>query len=215
MANVQIYSANGGKAGEMQLSDAHFGVKPVVSLVHETVVVQMANARRAIAHTKNRGEVRGGGKKPWKQKGTGRARHGSIRSPIWIGGGITFGPRNERNFALKVNRKAKQKALFMTLSDKLTHGNLLVLEDWKPTVVKTKTFAELLTKLPVKKSALFVVANSSPEKVRMAQNLDNVWVATANSLNVMDVLRYGTVIFEKDAVAAFEKVYAKSARVKA
>jgi large subunit ribosomal protein L4 len=212
MANAQLWSTNGTQAGEMKLSDAHFGVKPSPSLVHEAVVAQMANARRAIAHTKNRGEVRGGGKKPWKQKGTGRARHGSIRSPIWVGGGVTFGPRNERNFAVKVNRRARQKALFMSLSDKLAHGNLLVLEDWKPAAVKTSAFAELISKLPVKKTALFVVAGPSPDKVRMAKNLDHVWVASANSLNVVDVLRYGTIVFEKEAVAEFEKVYAASAK---
>jgi len=209
MANATIYKADGSKAGEMNLSDAHFGVKPKMSLVHEAAVAQAANARRAIANTKTRGEVRGGGKKPWKQKGTGRARHGSIRSPIWVGGGITFGPRANRNFSVKINRKAKQKALFMSLSDKLAHGNLIVLEGWNPET-KTRAFTDLLAKLPIKKTVLYISAASSPEKIRMAQNIDTVWVTSANSLNVLDVLRYGTIVFERDAVAAFEQVFART-----
>jgi len=122
MPSVKVYNQEGKATGELELNAKHFGVKPDQALVHAVVVAQQANARRPIAHTKNRGEVAGGGKKPWKQKGTGRARQGSIRSPQWKGGGVVFGPRNIRNFSVKVNRKVKQKALFMALTDKAESG---------------------------------------------------------------------------------------------
>ncbi len=193
----------------MELNAAHFGVKVNTGLVHEAIVAQLANARRPIGHTKTRGEVRGGGKKPWKQKGTGRARHGSNRSPIWVGGGITFGPRNVRNFGVKINRKAKQKAFFMALSDKVADKRLFIVETFKPASSKTKELAALLQKLPVKRTALYIIPSSRPELVRMARNLDNVFVVTANALSVVDILRFDTVIFEKEAIPAFESLYNK------
>ncbi|MFA5130202.1 MAG: 50S ribosomal protein L4 [Patescibacteria group bacterium] len=207
MAKLSVYNAQGTVAGELELNAAHFDVKPNPSLVHEAVVAQEANARHSIAHTKDRGEVRGGGKKPWRQKGTGRARHGSTRSPIWVGGGVTFGPRNERNYSVKINRKARKKALFMVLSDKLAHGNLLGVEPCLAT--KTKDLVACIAKLPAKKTVLYVIPSSRPELVRAARNLDNVFVATANSLNVVDALRYGTIVFEKDAIPAFETLHAE------
>ncbi len=207
MPNVSVYNQEGKTVGELELSAAHFGVKVNSALVHEAVVAQDANRRHAVANTKGRGEVRGGGKKPWKQKGTGRARHGSRRSPIWVGGGITFGPTSERNFAKKMNRKARQKALFMVLSDKVAHESFVVLESFAPSAVKTKSLATLLSKLPVKRTTLYVASASNSELVRMARNLKNVQVVTPNSLSVADVLRVGSVVFEKDAVPAFEQVY--------
>ncbi len=207
MPNVPVYTQEGKKTGEMELSAARFGVKVNLALVHEAVVAQQANRRHAIANTKTRGEIRGGGKKPWKQKGTGRARQGSIRSPQWVGGGITFGPRSNRNFSLKINRKARRKALFMALSDKVATEGLLVLESFTPKAGKTKEMAALLTALPVKRSALYVVPSSTPSLVRISRNLKRVHVVTANSLNLEDVLQAGTVVFEKSAVAAFEKIH--------
>lgn len=207
MPNVAVYNQEGKTVGELALSAAHFGVAINNALVHEAVVAQDANRRHAVANTKGRGEVRGGGKKPWKQKGTGRARHGSRRSPIWVGGGITFGPTSERNFAKKMNRKARQKALFMVLSDKVAHDAFVVLESFTPSAVKTKAFAALLTALPLKRTTLYVTSASNPSLVRMARNLKNVQVVTPNSLSVADVLRVGSVVFEKDAVPAFEQVY--------
>ena len=207
MPNVPVYTQEGKKTGEMELSAARFGVKINPALVHEAMVAQQANRRKAISNTKTRGEVRGGGKKPWKQKGTGRARQGSIRSPQWVGGGITFGPRSNRNFSLKINRKARRKALFMALSDKAATEGLLVLESFTPKAVKTKEMAALLTALPVKRSMLYVVPSSTPSLVRISRNLQRVHVVTANSLNLEDVLQAGTVVFEKNAVAAFEKVH--------
>jgi large subunit ribosomal protein L4 len=207
MPKVSIYNQEGKTTGELELSAAHFGVKVNSALVHEAVVAQAANRRRAIANTKGRGEVSGGGKKPWTQKGTGRARHGSTRSPIWVGGGVTFGPTSARNFSKKMNRKARQKALFMVLSDKVTASQLLVLEAFTPADVKTKALATLLSKLPVKRTTLYVASASNPNLVRMARNLKSIQVVTPNSLSVEDVLNVGSVVFEKDAVPAFEKVY--------
>lgn len=207
MPNVPVYNQDGKVTGELELSAGRFGVKIRPSVVHLAVVAQQANARHAVAHTKTRGEISGGGKKPWKQKGTGRARAGSSRSPIWVGGGITFGPRSNRNFALKINKKTKQKALFMALSDKVANGNFIVLEAFEPKAPKTKEMAGLVKRLPVKRSALYVIAKSNPSLVRMARNLQKVHVVTSNSLNVVDVLHAGSVVFEKSAIPAFEKVY--------
>ena len=211
MPNVSIYNQDGKVTGDMQLSDTHFGVKINPVVVHEALLTQQANRRRPVANTKTRGEVRGGGKKPWKQKGTGRARQGSIRSPQWVGGGVVFGPTSERNFARKINKKTKQKALFMALSDKVTNERLVVLESFTPAQPKTKFMATLVTKLPVVRSALYVMPVSNPSLVRMARNLKNVHVVTVQSVNLEDVLRAGTVVFEKDAVAAFEKTFKTTA----
>lgn len=208
MPKVSVYNVQGKVAGDMELNAAHFGVVVKPSLIHEAVIAQEANARHPIAHTKTRGEVRGGGKKPWKQKGTGRARHGSIRSPIWVGGGITFGPRNVRNFGVKINRKAKKKALFMALSDKLAHSKLFVTESFSNNPMKTKAFASFIASLPEKRTTLYVIPSSRPELVRAARNLDQVFVVTANSLNVVDVIRYDAIVFEKDAIGAFETLHA-------
>jgi large subunit ribosomal protein L4 len=207
MPQVSIYNQDGKVTGDMQLSDAHFGVTVNQAVVHEALLTQQANRRHAVANTKTRGEVRGGGKKPWKQKGTGRARQGSIRSPQWVGGGVVFGPTSERNFARKINKKTKQKALFMALSDKVAHERLVVLESFAPAQPKTKFMATLVTKLPVVRTALYILPSSNPSVVRMARNLKNVHVVTAQSVNLEDVLRAGTVVFEKEAVSAFEKTF--------
>ena len=141
---IQVYNQNAEPVGEMQLSSKVFGVPVSQALVHQAVVTQMANERKVIAHTKDRSEVRGGGRKPWKQKGTGRARHGSSRSPIWIGGGVTFGPRNERNFKMRLNKKMKQQAMLMALSDKAATGNLLALDKLEMAEFKTKIFNKIM-----------------------------------------------------------------------
>lgn len=208
MPNISIYNAQGKSVGEIELNAEHFGIKPNPALIHEAVVAQQANARRAIAHTKTKGEVSGGGKKPWKQKGTGRARHGSSRSPIWVGGGITFGPRGDRNYSVKINRKARKKAMFMALSDKVTHQHVLATEAF--TLSKTKEFASFIKALPVSRTVLYVIASSRPELVRSARNLENVFVVTANALNVVDLLRYDFVVFEKEAIEAFEALHVGS-----
>lgn len=207
MPNVPVYSIEGKEAGNMALTDAMFNVKPVSTVIHEVVVGLRANARKSIANTKTRGEVSGGGKKPWKQKGTGRARAGSSRSPIWVGGGITFGPTSERNFSVKINKKLKKKALFMGLTDKVLSNKLFVLEAVNVSTPKTKVMAELVKLLPIDRNALIIGPGAQPELMRMVRNLSNIKLVTVQSVNLLDVLTYRTIIFLKDAVPAFERVY--------
>ena len=210
MPKVPLYTADGQQNGDLELADAMFAVKPQAGLLHEVMVSLRANARRSIANTKTRGEVRGGGKKPWKQKGTGRARQGSTRSPQWVGGGITFGPSSERNFEVKINKKTKKKALFMGLSDKVQNNKLFVLESVHTTTPKTKAMASLVQKLPIDRNALLITGASHPALMRMVRNIQNIKLVTAQSVNLIDVLTYRTVIFLKDAVPAFERVYPSS-----
>lgn len=207
MPKVKIYNQEGKVTGDLELNASRFGVTVDPALVHEVSVAQAANARQSIAHTKTKGEVRGGGKKPWKQKGTGRARQGSTRNPQWVGGGVAFGPRSDRNFSVKVNRRVKQKALFMALTDKVNEEKFLVLEAFQPKATKTKEAAQLFQKLPATRRTLAVVAGSQPELLRMMRNLPDVQLTTVNSLSLNDVLNARQVVFWKDAVAAFENVY--------
>lgn len=207
MSKTKIYNQEGNVTGDLELNAKFFGVKVDPALVHEMVVAQQANARTNTGHTKTKGEVRGGGKKPWKQKGTGRARQGSIRSPQWVGGGIAHGPRKERNYGVKVNRKARQKALFMALSDKVAHEKFVVLESFATVTPKTKVAATTLAKLPLGRRTLFVIPASNPTLMRMVRNLQNVKLVTVNALNLVDVVGFPTVLFQKDAVPAFETLY--------
>src|SRR4030043_2251904 len=149
---VNIYSQQGKKIDEIVLPKEIFDIKVNSDLIHQTLVSQMANRRRVIAHTKDRSEVRGGGRKPWRQKGTGRARHGSIRSPLWIGGGVTFGPRKDRSYTQKVNKKMKRKALYMGLTDKVKENCLGIVDKLELPEIKTKKLANILHKLPMKES---------------------------------------------------------------
>jgi large subunit ribosomal protein L4 len=207
MSKISVYNQEGKVVGDLELNAAHFGVKPNPALVHEVVVSQQANARRSIAHTKTKGEVRGGGKKPWKQKGTGRARQGSTRNPQWVGGGVAFGPRADRDYSVKVNRRVRQKALFMALSDKASSGSLIALESLSYKEPKTKVAAELIKKLPVSRRALLVLPKSDPMVVRMVRNLPAATVVTVNALSLVDVVSHPTIVFWKDAVPAFETLY--------
>ncbi|MDO9399263.1 MAG: 50S ribosomal protein L4 [bacterium] len=150
MINYKVYNQEAELVGAVDLADKIFNVKTNQALIHQAVVAQMANARKVLAHTKGRGEVRGGGKKPWKQKGTGRARHGSSRSPIWKGGGVTFGPTNERNFKKDINKKMKQKAIFMALSDKVANVKLIILDKLETSEYKTKVFNQILSNFETK-----------------------------------------------------------------
>ena len=147
---IKVYNQSATAVKDLELADKIFGVEANNELLHQAVVAQMANARQVLAHTKDRSEVRGGGKKPWKQKGTGRARSGSNRSPIWIGGGVTFGPTKDRNFKKKINQKMKQKALFMAFSDKLATNSLVILDSLEFKEYKTRKFNEMLTALEKK-----------------------------------------------------------------
>lgn len=211
MATVKVYNHAGKEVSTLTLDDAVFGVAVQESLVHEAVVSQQANARTAIAHAKDRSEVRGGGRKPWRQKGTGRARHGSRRSPIWIGGGITFGPSKVRNFARKMNKKARRKALFMTLSDKVTDNALLVLENLELKEGKTKVLDQILKALPkVGKRVLIVVDAQNIAVRRAAQNLPFIETIAPNSMNVVDIMKADTVVTSVDGVETLTRHFTQA-----
>lgn len=212
MNKVIVYNQKGEKNAEMDLNPRVFGLEKLdPSLVHFAVRVQRNNARKSTAHTKYRGEVAGSGKKPWQQKGTGRARAGSVRSPLWRGGGITFGPRNTRNYSLKMNQSAFHKSLFTVLSDKVKENRLAVVDSFD-TVNKTKELsgrlAIIATAAGLGKKLLLVIPKVNPELVRAAQNLINVKVLVANQLNVLDLINHD-LIFVKDSLEVIEKVYLK------
>jgi len=218
MANIKLYNQKAEAVGEQVLSDKIFALKLKPELVHQAVITQQANERTVIANTLDRSEVRGGGKKPWKQKGTGRARSGSSRSPIWIGGGVTFGPLKNRNFTKKLNKKMKQAALCMALSDKLASNLLVVLDKIEMTEYKTKNFdamvsaieTKVLNKDKNKKRSVLVVLD---EKQAMAfvsgRNLAGVEVLNLNNINIVDLLKYKSVVLTAGSVKKLEEIYTK------
>lgn len=206
---VGLYSQSGEKIGSVELPDAIFNVAVNPNLVHQAVVTQMANARKPLAHAKGRGEVRGGGKKPWRQKGTGRARHGSIRSPIWKGGGVTHGPTKEKVYSKKINKKAKRKALAMALSSKAKDGELLVLDSISLDAAKTKKMKEIFDKIPAKGSILLVQPDSNKDLVRATKNLSFVDLVRADNLNLIDILEKKYLVLLKEAIPVIEKTYLK------
>lgn len=211
MASVTLYSADGSKKGDLSLDDKLFAVSVNAALVHEAVVAQSANSRTAVAHTKTRGEVAGTGKKPWKQKGTGRARHGSRRSPIWSGGGITFGPRQNRNFGVKMNKQARRKALAMVLSDKVASERFVAVDQLVSEEGKTKALLSVLNNLPsAGKKTLIVTTPDNKMISRAAQNLPNIATLPANALNVVDLLSYEFVVMSEPAVAMATDIYKRS-----
>jgi large subunit ribosomal protein L4 len=216
---VKLYNQKAEEVGEEKLSSDIFGIEAKAELVHQVVVAQNNNSRQVLAHTKGRSDVRGGGKKPWKQKGTGRARAGSSRSPIWIGGGVTFGPTKERNFSVKINKKMKRKALFMCLSDRVKEDNFILLDKFELKEVKTKKVVEALDKLNKKiiskkedkkdkmPSILIVLDKESDKVFKSAKNINKVSVIGAESLNVVDILKYKYLLTTVQAVESIEKVY--------
>lgn len=209
MAKVKVYNLEGKEIEELKLDPAIFGVEINNALVHQVVLAQQANARLVLAHAKTRAEVSGGGKKPWKQKGTGRARHGSSRSPIWVGGGVTFGPTKDRNFSQKVNKKMKRKALCMALTDKVTENNLVVVDNLKLDKIKTKELVNIFKKLPLKdaKSTLVILPQKDETILKSARNLDKIRIILADSLNVFDVLKYKAILIDKDGINKLVATY--------
>ncbi|MFA6388744.1 MAG: 50S ribosomal protein L4 [Patescibacteria group bacterium] len=208
MITIPFYNNTGEKIGEQKLSKNVFGVtvKPIV--LQQVVVAQQANSRVAIAHTKNKSEVRGGGKKPWKQKGTGQARAGSSRSPLWRGGGVIFGPRSERNFTLKINKKVKKQALRMVLSDKATNEKIIVIDQFSEQINKTKQIQQLVSKLSITgKTKLLVLGQAVLATLKAARNLSKTSLLAANSLNVVDLLKYEYIIMDQAALAIIERLY--------
>jgi len=204
---VKTYDTNGKEVGQTRLPSEIFDVKVNSDLIHQVVTSQMANKRTVIAHTKDRAQVRGGGKKPWRQKGTGRARHGSRRSPLWKGGGVTFGPTKVRNFEKKINKKMKRKAILMVLSAKVKNDLLLILEKLSLEKPKTKLMAGVLGKLPFKGSALIVLPQLEKDIVRAARNIPDAATIEARNLNALDLLSFKYLIMPKDAIKVIKETF--------
>ncbi len=206
MANVSVYNMEGKEVGTVELNDAVFGVDVNEHLVHMAVVSQLANKRQGTQKAKTRAEVSGGGRKPWKQKGTGHARQGSTRSPQWTGGGVVFAP-TPRDYTIKLNKKERRLALKSALTSRVNENKLIVVNELKFDEIKTKKFQTVLNNLKVSK-ALVVVGDDSANAVMSARNIAAVKTASANTINVYDILKYNTVVATKTAVAAIEEVYA-------
>ena len=207
MANVVVYNMEGKEVGTLELNDAVFGVSVNEHLVHLAVLQQLADNRQGTQKAKTRSEVSGGGRKPWRQKGTGHARQGSTRSPQWTGGGVVFAP-TPRDYSFKMNKKEKRAALKSVLSDKVATSKLIVLDELKFDEIKTKKFQAVLTNLKVEEKALVVLGEKDDVVIKSANNLPFVQTALPNTINVYDVLKAGTLILTKDAVAKIEEVYA-------
>ena len=206
MAKVSVYNMEGREVETIDLSDDVFGVEINEHLVHMAVVQQLANKRQGTQKAKTRSEVSGGGRKPWRQKGTGHARQGSTRAPQWKGGGVVFAPV-PRDYSFKMNKKEKRAALKSALTSRVQENKLIVINELKFDEIKTKNFKAVMDNLKVAKA--YVVLNSNDEKVVMsARNLPNVQTALTNTINVYDVMKGGTVILTKDAVKTIEEVYA-------
>ena len=206
MANVAVYNMEGKEVGTLDLNDAVFGVEVNEHLVHMAVLQQLANNRQGTQKAKTRSEVRGGGRKPWRQKGTGHARQGSTRAPQWTGGGVVFAPV-PRDYSFKINKKEKRAALKSALTSRVQENKLIVVDELKLDEIKTKKFAEVMKNLNVDK-ALVVINDNDQNIVMSAKNIPTVKVAQTNTINVFDILKYSTVVVTKDAVATIEEVYA-------
>ena len=206
MANVTVYNMEGNEVGTMELNDAVFGVEINEHLVHLAVVRQLANNRQGTQKAKTRSEVSGGGRKPWRQKGTGHARQGSIRAPQWTGGGVVFAPV-PRDYEVKMNKKERRAALKSALTSKVQENKLVVVDSLALAETKTKEMQKVLTNLKADK-ALVVTADDDQKVVLSARNIADVQTATVNTINVYDVMKHNTVVVTKDAVASIEEVYA-------
>lgn len=204
---TKIYNLEGKESASLELDDSIFDVKIKPEIVHKVFTQMEANIREPWAHTKDKSDVRGGGRKPWKQKGTGRARHGSIRSPLWKGGGVTFGPLNTRNYKTKINKKVKRLALKMCLTSKAQSEDLMVLENFDFKEAKTKVFEKLLKALPKKRSYLVASADKDENLLLMTNNLQKINTVRAQDLNVVDLLKFEALVLSKDAVEKIEKVF--------
>lgn len=218
---INVYNQQGEKVDQMELADHMFNVAPKLELIQQARVTQMANERQVVAHTKGRSEVRGGGRKPWRQKGTGNARHGSIRSPIWIGGGITFGPSKFKQFSKKINKKMKRKAIFMVLSDKVANSALLVLDKVELPEFKTKKVKEIINNLEnnllgrdfgkeSNRKSLLIINDQKDEKVKYSvRNLPGVKVIHVDNINILDLLKYKYLVTTSNAIKTIEERFNK------
>ena len=206
MANVSVYNMEGNEVGTLELNDAVFGVEVNEHLVHMAVVAQLANKRQGTQKAKTRAEVSGGGKKPWRQKGTGHARQGSTRAPQWTGGGVVFAP-TPRDYTIKLNKKEKRAALKSALTSRVIESKFIVVDELKFDEIKTKKFQAVMNNLKVSK-ALIVLDEGSDNAAISARNIPTVKTAKVNTINVYDILKYNTVVATKAAVASIEEVYA-------
>lgn len=206
---TKVYNQQGQEIKEIDLPDNIFGLKINHDLIHQAYLAQRANSRSAIANTKTRKEVRGGGRKPWKQKGTGRARHGSIRSPLWRGGGVVFGPTNERNYSQKINKRMNRQAILMALSSKAESGEVLVLDSLVLNEIKTKKAFNILKALPIKGKTLI----AQPDKDKIAQksfrNVPGAKTILANSLNVLDLMDNRNLIITENGINTVKNTFLK------
>jgi large subunit ribosomal protein L4 len=208
MPKVALYNVSGTQVGEVELSDAVFGLEPHVHAIHEAVLMQQASLRQGTHKVKGRSEVRGGGRKPWKQKGTGRARQGSIRAPQWKGGGVVFGP-TPRSYAYKLPKKVRRLAIKSALSSKVVDSNLIVLDALTLNAPKTKDFVAILNNLKVNSKALVVGATYDDNVALSARNIPGVKFVAADGINVLDVMVHDKLIITKDAVQKVEEVLAQ------
>ena len=206
MANVSVLNMEGKEVGSMELNDAVFGVEINEHLVHQAVVIQLANNRQGTQKAKTRSEVSGGGRKPWRQKGTGHARQGSTRAPQWTGGGVVFAPV-PRDYSFKMNKKEKRAALKSVLTSKVQENKFIVLDELKLAEVKTKEMKKVLDNLKVN-NALVIIGDDSENVALSARNIAGVQTASVNTINVFDMLKYNTIIATKSSVASIEEVYA-------
>ncbi|MCY8276171.1 50S ribosomal protein L4 [Bacillus inaquosorum] len=207
MPKVALYNQNGSTAGDIELNGSVFGIEPNESVVFDAILMQRASLRQGSHKVKNRSEVRGGGRKPWRQKGTGRARQGSIRSPQWRGGGVVFGP-TPRSYSYKLPKKVRRLAIKSVLSSKVNDNNIIVLEDLTLDTAKTKEMAAILKGLSVEKKALIVTADANEAVALSARNIPGVTVVEANGINVLDVVNHEKLLITKAAVEKVEEVLA-------
>lgn len=205
---IDVYNQQNDKVDKVDLPERIFGVKWNPDLVHQALLAQLANSRLPWAHAKGRGEVRGGGKKPWKQKGTGRARHGSIRSPIWKGGGVTFGPLKEKKFARKINKKMKRLAIFSVLSKKAKDNELKVIDEFKIDAKKTKEWEKILKNISGPKLSALLIPVAAKKNIHQAvANIKNTKAISPYSLNVYDLMKCKNIVLEREAIGEIEKHY--------
>jgi large subunit ribosomal protein L4 len=206
---AKLYDKTGKSTEEVLLPKEIFEAELNRDLLHQVITCQSSNRRMVIADTKGRGEVRGGGIKPWRQKGTGRARHGSRRSPIWKGGGTTFGPTNERNFKKKINKRVSRQALFMALSSKAQDNLLYVLDDIKLETFKTKEVSQIMKSLKIKGTTLLILPKTDIKTLRAARNIAGLSVMEANKLNAFDLLSVRNIVLPKESIKTIKETFAK------
>ena len=207
MANVTVYNMNGQQVGEVELNEAIFAVEIKEHLVHAAVVAHLANKRQGTQSAKTRAEVRGGGRKPWRQKGTGRARQGSIRSPQWTGGGVVFAPK-PRDYSVKLNRKERRIALKSALTSRVNESKFIVLDELNLSEIKTKAMKNVLGALNLNKALVVTEGEASKNVMLSARNIQGIKTAAVNNISVYDILKYDTFVVTKEALATIEAVFA-------